>query len=407
MEQLNYANTFEIIDEEEFEELYEIEDNKKSVITFSKLNKYFLIPFLIPVFCVLSNVFMDLIAESKAKNILDFFEFIVIDLSYIFAGLLYFIPYFKVNFNKKNDSLSINKRNNSCAMYTNNKIKIDKYKSCKIIMLILLLSLIIVVQDFLYIFINDNKVFEERIYILFFIPLFSKIILKENIYKHHYFSLIISISGIIFLIIPVCLKISLEDITPNILNFINGINFSLFLVLIKYIIEKYYIHPLKISLLIGIISLFFTCIVFIIYSLIKYNDLSYFNDWFDFSKEKNKFTIIIFIILYNLFCIIFQLLNFLALFYFSPILLIITDMISPFIYWIIKSIKDGVQIPDAVLYPIGYLIVIFSAFIYNEIIIFNFCSLNQNTKMFVNQRLDKEVENIKKEQDELRSINED
>ena len=41
MEKLNYANTFEIIDEEEFEELYEIEDNKKSVITFSKLNKYF------------------------------------------------------------------------------------------------------------------------------------------------------------------------------------------------------------------------------------------------------------------------------------------------------------------------------------------------------------------------------
>ena len=405
MEQLNYANTFEIIDEEDLEEFYEIEDNKKSIITFSKLNKYFLIPFLCPVFFMLTAIFEYLISKDKVAYNRDFLSSIFTNLYFIFAGLFYLIPYFKVNFNKKNVSASIVERNNSEEKYLNNIGKIDKYKSCKISMLIILLSLIIVAQDFLVIYLIDEMVFDERIYELFLIPLFSKFILNENIYKHHYFALIISIIGVIFLLIPVCLYISMEDIIPNILNLTNGITYSLFLVIIKYIIEKYYIHPLKICLLIGIVSLFFTGIVFIIYSLIKYNDLSYFNDSFDFFQKEIKFTLIIYIILYILFNMIAELLCFLAFTYFSPTLLVITIMITPFIAWIIESIKNGVQIPDDVLYPIGYIIVIFSAFIYNEIIIFNFCGLNRNTKKFVNQRLDKEIEEIKNTKHELLSSN--
>ena len=406
MEQLNYANTFEINDEEE-EELSERENNKKSIITFSKLNKYFLIPFLCPVFFILLNILSNLIDKNKLVITPSFFDSIFEDLSFIFAGFFYFIPYFKANFNKKTDSPSINERNDSGAIYFNNKVKIDKYKFCKIIMIIMLLSLINVIQHFLHNFIFYKKVFEERIYDLYFFPLFSRIILKENIYKHQKFALIISISGIIFLVIPVCLKIRTVDIIPNILNFINGIIFSLFVVIIKYLIEKYYIHPFKISLLLGIISSFLDCIAFISYSLIEYNDLNYFKDCFEFLPNKNKFIIIIYIILFLLLYMIEELLNFLALFYFSPTLLVITNMLTPFIAWIIKSIKYGVKIPDDVLYPIGYLIVIFFALIYNEIIIFNFCGLNKNTKKFVNQRLDKEVKEIKKDQNELLSVKED
>ena len=81
-------------------------------------------------------------------------------------------------------------------------------------------------------------------------------------------------------------------------------------------------------------------------------------------------------------------------------------MISPFINWIIESIKEGMKIPDSVLYPIGYLIVIFSSFIYNEIMIFNFCGLNINTKIFVHQRIYIEKEEIKNDSVELLSVDE-
>ena len=211
-----------------------------------------------------------------------------------------------------------------------------------------------------------------------------------------------------FLLIPVCFKLSLDDIIPNILNVICGISYSLFLVIFKYIIEKYYISPLKISLLFGIISIIINSIVYIIYSLIEYNDLSYFKECFDFSQEKNKLKLSVLIILLFLFCITLQLLTLLALFYFSPTLLMVTEIISPTLYWIAVTIKKGKLImPDAVLNSLGYLILIFSALTYNEIIIFNFCGLNKNTKKFVNHRLDKEIKEIKKDQDELLSVKED
>ena len=43
--------------------------------------------------------------------------------------------------------------------------------------------------------------------------------------------------------------------------------------------------------------------------------------------------------------------------------------------------------PDIIIYPIGYLIVVFASLIYNEIIIFNFWGLSKNTKKFIKQRL--------------------
>ena len=174
------------------DELTEKIHEKKSLITFAKLNKFFLIPFLFAIFIFISNLLEIIIGRTKVIRNSEFITTVFYDLPYVLAGLFY----------------------------------------------------------------------------LFFIPLFSKIILKENIYKHHYFSLLISLIGIIFLIIPICLHLKGKDIIPNILNFIRGINYPLFLILIKYVIEKYYISPLKIAIEIGIISIIFNLIVYIIYSLI-------------------------------------------------------------------------------------------------------------------------------------------
>ena len=49
---------------------------------------------------------------------------------------------------------------------------------------------------------------------------------------------------------------------------------------------------------------------------------------------------------------------------------------------------------EIVINPIGYTIVLFSALIYNEIIIFNFCGLNKNTKKYVNERMNKEIKEL-------------
>ena len=397
MEQLNSEDT---IDEDE-EELPEMKETKRPIITFAKLNKYFFIVILCPIFCMLTNFFALLIDEIEIIKRDELLYSILSDFSYIFAGMFYFISYFRVNYNKNNDSSSNIENNNSGIVYIYNESIIYNYNPYKIIILIILLSLINGIEDILIIFIGDNNFFEERLYYFFFIPLFSKFILKQNIFKHQYFSLLLAIIGNVFLFIPVCLVFKKEDIIPNILNFIIGIIYPLFLVIIKFISEKYYISPLKIGLLIGIITIFIHFILFTIYSLIVYKDLTFFKDSFDFNPIENKFKISVYIILLILFNITLNLLTLLALFYFSPTLIMITDIISPFLLWIAITIKDGGKINELILNSIGYVIVIFSAFIYNEIIILNFCGLNKNTKTFVNQRLKKELDEIKKNKETL------
>ena len=264
-------------------------------------------------------------------------------------------------------------------------------------------------DDLLWVLIDpkDSNIFEERLFYLFFIPLFSIIILKENIYKHQYFSLLFSLIGTIFLIIPIIFKLTNDDIIPNILNFIKGINYPLFLVITKYVVEKYYISPLKICLIIGIMTIIINLIGYIIYCLI-FDDFSFFTGCFNFSEiEKNLWTIL-FLILNFLFSIASELTLFLSIFYFYPTLIMVTDIISPLFVWIAETIiyKDEKEI-NISLNSIGYFIALFSSLIYNELIILNCCGLNKNTKKFVNKRINEELEEIQKSEEILFPVNND
>ena len=87
--------------------------------------------------------------------------------------------------------------------------------------------------------------------------------------------------------------------------------------------------------------------------MIKYNNLNIFKDCLDFSQVENKFISILYIILLFLFGITLQLFTFLALFYFSPTLLMVTEVISPTLYWIAVTIKKGDCIAQAVLTKIS------------------------------------------------------
>ena len=262
-------------------------------------------------------------------------------------------------------------------------------------MLIILLSLMFVINDLLCVFIEEETIFDERLFYLFFIPLFSKIILKENIYKHQYFSLLVSLIGGIFLIIPICFLLTKKDIIPNILNFIKGINYPLFIVIIKYVVEKSYLPTLKICLIIGIISIIINIIGYCIYCSIIH-DFSLFTNCLDFS-EVNKFIISVYSILYFLFTTASRLTLYLSIFYFSPTLIMVTAIISPLFLWIAKAIiLQYASTMEIIFNPIGYLIALFSTFIYNELIIFNCCGLNKNTKKFVNKRILAELKEIHK-----------
>ena len=344
------SNSYETQDES-----IEYEYKKKSPITFAKLNKYFLIPFLSPVFCMGGNAI---------KNN-EFTSTILMETSYVIAGLFYFIIHFKLKVNKGKEPISYDDID---YIYNEN---IYNYKEYKLILLILLMSLLMVINEFLIAFNSGKYLVDLRAYYLIFIPLFSKFILKENIYKHHYLSLIIGIIGVIFLLVPIYLDKDKYEVMPNILNSVVGVCFPLFFVVIRYGSQKYYTHPLKLTFIFGLFGIILTLLGFFIYSFVEYGELNYFKNLIDFSVAKNKGKAKLFFTLMSLSVIIMRVLTFLALFYFSPTLIMVTDIISPLLLWIVISIKDGESMPRALLNSLGYFIVLLSTLIYNEIIICN------------------------------------
>ena len=103
----------------------------------------------------------------------------------------------------------------------------------KVFIFLLLLSALHILNRFLAVFIYGKILFHHRFYYILLLPLLSKLILKENLHKHHYLSLTISIIGWILLNIPICLKIQMNDLLANFINLINAAIYLLFIVLIK------------------------------------------------------------------------------------------------------------------------------------------------------------------------------
>ena len=103
-----------------------------------------------------------------------------------------------------------------------------------------------------------------------------------------------------------------------------------------------------------------------------------------------------YLILTIIFTLINNVLSFLVIFYFSPTLLMVTDIIHPIIKWIISLFKNEKEykILDIILNSIGYSLVLFFSLIYNEIIIFNFFGLNRKTIKYLDEKQREEISSI-------------
>ena len=380
-------------------------NSKKPLISFAKINKYFIIPFIAPVFCMLANFFIQKIRETKVIRHEEFVITSYIMLSYIGTGCFYFVSKFRQKVEGQKENIIYRRENQSTTIQYiyNEGIKINVLKE---LILIIFIAFLLCLFELFSVFnsLKNYNIFEERLYFYLFTPLFCKFILKDNLFRHHYFSLFIALLGIILLIIPICLKIQVIDIVPNVLNFIGAVGYSLCIVLLKHLMHAYYISPFKLSFIFGVIAFLFIFFGFFIYTLIKYHDFTYFKELFDFSYCENKFVLSLYFIATFIFAVALQFSTLLVIFYFSPILLMVTDIISPFLLWIALTIenKSSTEILELILNPIGYVIVLFASLIYNEIIIFNFWNLNKDTTKFIEERIDEESKDLRKTANDLK-----
>ena len=128
---------------------------------------------------------------------------------------------------------------------------------------------------------------------------------------------------------------------------------------------------------------------FIIFYLIKDHNLDNFIQNFS-GEDLLSVTYYKFIVKITL---INNVLSFLALFYFSPTLFMVTDIINPIIEWIISLFQNEKEYKtlDIILNSIGYSLVLFFSLIYNEIIIFNFFGLNRKTIKYLDKKQKEEL----------------
>ena len=371
------------------------EETKKKECLFScnRMNKYYLLPFLVPLVCYSTKFFSEPMKmnDGKISNVNDvslenchtfvFLYQMINSTSLIFGGLLYFVSIIRTKTdNKANIGVSLTMDSNlSDNLQPRRKpSRIFNY------LIILFMSIIITMYNILKGYGTKHPTLEKRLYFLFFFCLINVFIFKKQIFSHQKFALGIGAVGmaIIFTIFFVYLKFDTYEYIYDVLLFFGSFLYSLYLVLVKYMSEKKFYSPFLLLLLIGTLSTILTLIGYLIYSKVTVGDLRYVTNIFHCTENMYVcFGNFYFkIIMYFLINTVLQILIYLVCYYFSPEVFAISDIISPYLSFLSKVIEGKeTKVEKIVLNSIGYIIIILCSFIYNEIIVCNFCGLNENT----------------------------
>ena len=394
---------------------YNKEDNKKIYLfSITKMNKYFLFPFLVPLVCFFTKFFSDPIKSGlpernnkkfnqEAEHTFVFIYLFINGASHILGGLLYFISLLKsvTEKPKSEEKLSEKKeKNNNNNIFENiasSELEKNKFKTIKKISFLVGMAFILTVYNAIKGYATGHPQLEKRLYFLFFFTLFNMFILKKEIFIHHKLSLGIAALGMgILFTYFFCYLPNKYNYIYDILLFFGSFFYSLYLFLIKYLTVNYGMSPFLVILLIGLFSTAFSIFGFIIFSLIDKGNLSYILNLFHCSETSYVCfgDLHLYMIMYLIINAILQVLIILVIYYFCPEVFAISDIISPMLSFYKTCYEKGNnEFINIFINTLGYLIILIGAFIYNEIIVCNFCGLNENTWKAIGERGIDEVEN--------------
>ena len=366
---------------------------KECPFSLNKMNKYYLLPFLVPIVCYCTKFCSDPLKNNRGKisNVNDvsnenlhtyvFLYQMINSTSIIFSGLLYFISIIRRQTDNKANIGTLSERSNSSDYSFMAKKKPNRLLEYSIICF---MSIIITLYNVLKGYGTGHKTLEKRLYFLFFFCLINIFLFKKPFYRHQKFALAIAFVGMvmIFALFFIYLNKSNYDYIYDVLLFFGSFLYSLYLVLVKYMSENKGYSPFLLLFLIGIISTAATVIGFLILSHVRLGNINYVSNIFHCRPDifvcfGNLYGYIIGYFLINA---VLQILIFLVCYYFSPEVFAISDIISPFLSCITNIAKGKEKIVVKIVFDIiGYIIITIGSFIYNEIIVCNFWDLNKNT----------------------------
>ncbi len=334
---------------------------------------FLLFPFLHPIFCFIKS--------NLHIKINDFFPTYknlpnsLISCCLVHISLLIQIfPEIISRIRQKRKNLDLIQRKIEKKKFVFSDINLLNYKA---IGLIFLSNIFSFYPDFLLSYIASATQFYfylARFSLLFFSAIQSYFVLNMKIYSHQQISMIIMFCGTLFFILITKSYMEfglIEFLFQIILDFL----ITLSLCINKYILEVYYISPFMILFIEGIFGIILD---FLIIFILNKLDILIISDFSFFLKNVNILNLLMYSFFYSLTEIFILLTNF----YFSPTMVLVSDYISAFALELYRDNK-WYKI-------IGYFILLVGCFVYNEIIIINFCNLNKFTKREISRRSIKE-----------------
>ena len=382
---------------------------KKSYIKFNLNSKSYIYPFLLPIACTSTHFFQKIFYQKyRPENSYKIMKYNLPLLFYYFLPKIFsiiFIMIVKFQTKEESSKVALNKVTRRYHLLIEND---NKKKIILIIYLISFLEVLFKSGDSLIMYLQKiNKIhylIEKRAGFIIFVPLFSYFILDIKLCRHHWLALIISLIGVsIITISRFILGFSfINEYLYHLLNLLISSMFSFSLVLIKYLMSKYFIpSPYTFLFYDGIfciINSFITVLIFEYPIVINIKDSKYNpilknenNNYFSnnilelinmFKEQDGLFYISFSLAFASSFG--YFIFNAFTIFHFLPYLNVLTDFITPFLYEILNFFfldedKSSKNILRYLYELIGFVIIIFGALVLNEIIILNFLGLSDNT----------------------------
>jgi len=393
-------------------------------LEITSVSKYHIFALLVPIFYLATNYnqkyqiiyYNEILQEKKGCNITtegnnsnedynykcyirEFPFFFDIFISKIFSIFLFLYSRHLIN---EESSLNLvqTKLMRKYHLHVNNKTR--KLKMWLLIGVIGILEIVFKFEN--YATYNKSYYLELKLGIILLVPIISIFILKKEIYKHHIFSLILSFIGVIL----ICLSLLFikneykPEFGEQMRHLFFSIYLSLSLVLTKYLFDNFFINAFSFLVYDGILCIILPFIFVVLKIMVT--EQNYFEDnmsgillFFDDVKS-----IIYFIsLLFFSFC--YYLTNALTLYFFTPMLLISTDILSVFFEWIIdliflyisedeKKYQKYKNIGLIIIFKlVGTLLIIFGAMVFNEILVLHCRDCDKNIKASIQKRGDREL----------------
>ena len=357
---------------------------------------------LLAVSCMFIHFFQNKMFECSLKKN-EMLKYNLPLLFYYFLPKLFSVFFILIIKLKTKEETKVRKASRRYHFFIRSK---NKKKIYFLIFIISLLEVLYKIDDSLLYYLYKkgtiSLLVEKRIGFIIFVPFFSYYILNKQIYRHHLLALILALLG--SFILTFCrfkLELSkIEDLPYHTLNILFSSFFSLALVITKFIMVKYLIEAYNLLFYDGLFCIInaLICVLIEYFIVSRADPGEAFNDYFMknyyeiihiFSGQEREFYLYFFLSLIACFC--YFVFNILTIFNFSPYLNVLTDFLTPFLLNIIKFFLKGEYKADKdkkrfIYENIGFLIIIFGAFILNEIIIINIFGLSENTYSRISDR---------------------